>query len=333
MNNQILLSICIPTYNRAEYLNQTIQSIVNSNGFGNQVEIVISDNCSTDNTESICNQWTNKYQNIKYFRQSQPTHIADQNFIDALTFATGQYLKLNNDTVLFRKETIKYMLNNIKDAIKTKNPLFFYINYLNNKNSISICYDLNSFVKKTSYFVTWLSHFGCWKEHFDNLSQKNKAIKIKLMQTDWSFRLVSKYKKTIICFSDLYDSVILQNKSGGYNILEIFSLNYLSIFKEYMNNCLINKKTYSLEKKKLLFRFLMPSYIMSIYQHNTHKFSIDKPLVYLKEYWHDWYFYLSFLLIIPYFIICGFIFIVKKTTSHNLKLYNFLRKIKARIGI
>ena len=331
--NNILLSICIPTYNRAEYLNQTIQSIVDSNGFGDQVEIIISDNCSTDNTEIICKQWINKYKNIKYYKQIKPTNIADQNFIDALTLGTGQYLKLNNDTVLFRKETVQYMLNVINDNTNMKNPLFFYINYLNNKNSVIDCDGLDSFVKKTSYFVTWISHFGCWKEHFDNLSQKDKAIDTSLMQTDWSFRLVSKHKKATVCFYGLYDSVILQNKNGSYNILKIFGLNYLSIYKEYIDKSLINKKTYSQEKKKLLFRFLIPSYIMGIYQHKTHKFYIDKPFVYLKEYQHDWYFYLSFLLIVPYFIICGFVFIAKKTTSQNPKLYNFLRRIKARIGI
>ncbi|MDD2524542.1 MAG: glycosyltransferase, partial [Endomicrobiaceae bacterium] len=63
MNNP-LLSICIPTYNRADYLNQSIQSIVNSDGFGDKVEIVISDNCSTDNTEITCLQWSEKYTNI-----------------------------------------------------------------------------------------------------------------------------------------------------------------------------------------------------------------------------------------------------------------------------
>ena len=85
-----LLSICIPTYNRSECLAQTVESIINSNSFDNRVEIVISDNCSTDDTEQVCRNYTNMYSNIKYYRQLEPTDIADKNFIDALSFGTIQ---------------------------------------------------------------------------------------------------------------------------------------------------------------------------------------------------------------------------------------------------
>ena len=46
-----LITIAIPTYNRADnYLKQAIQCAINQT-YSN-VEIVISDNCSMDNTES-----------------------------------------------------------------------------------------------------------------------------------------------------------------------------------------------------------------------------------------------------------------------------------------
>ncbi|MBQ3834188.1 MAG: glycosyltransferase family 2 protein, partial [Elusimicrobia bacterium] len=90
-NEEPLLSICIPTYNRAEYLTQILNSIVENEGFGKDVEVVISDNCSTDNTEEVCKIFTEKYSNIKYFKQPNPTYIADQNFIDVLSLAKGKY--------------------------------------------------------------------------------------------------------------------------------------------------------------------------------------------------------------------------------------------------
>ena len=53
----VLLSICIPTYNRETYLAKTLDSIVNQNIFlsSDDINIVISDNCSTDGTEALVN--------------------------------------------------------------------------------------------------------------------------------------------------------------------------------------------------------------------------------------------------------------------------------------
>ncbi|MCX8512062.1 MAG: glycosyltransferase, partial [Chthoniobacteraceae bacterium] len=44
------LSICIPTFNRSQYLRLTLESITNQELFQNsdEIEIVISDNCSSD---------------------------------------------------------------------------------------------------------------------------------------------------------------------------------------------------------------------------------------------------------------------------------------------
>lgn len=46
------LSLCIPTYNRASYLKNSIETIICQNEFKTgKVEIVISDNASSDDTE------------------------------------------------------------------------------------------------------------------------------------------------------------------------------------------------------------------------------------------------------------------------------------------
>lgn len=332
MNNTILLSICIPTYNRAQYLNQTIQSIVDSNGFGDQVEIIISDNCSTDNTEIVCKKWINKYKNIKYYKQIKPTNIADQNFIDALTLGTGEYLKLNNDTVLFRRETVQYMLNVIKDNVNMKNPLFFYNNYKKHINTYMICDTSDSFLREVSFRTMWIPLFGCWKKDFNKIQQKTRFIDLQLMQVDWTFQIVSQ-KKAVINFFELYDIFELKNKSGGYNIFKVFSQNYLNILKFFVQKKELSERAYNIEKKKLLFNYLIPRYIMSVLQQKSYNFNNDSKFKYLKDYKRDWYFYVALSLILPYFIIYTFVFLARKISAKNIKLYNFLRRIKVRIGI
>ena len=57
-----LLSICIPTYNRSGYLEQCLESIVHQERF-DEIEVIISDNCSTDDTEAVCKKYKS-FQNI-----------------------------------------------------------------------------------------------------------------------------------------------------------------------------------------------------------------------------------------------------------------------------
>lgn len=53
-----LLSICVPTFNRAEELNKQLAWLAREiKGFENECEIIVSDNCSTDNTQEVIQKW------------------------------------------------------------------------------------------------------------------------------------------------------------------------------------------------------------------------------------------------------------------------------------
>ena len=61
----ILLSLCIPTYNRVETLMVMLDHVICDPDFDEEVEIVISDNCSTDDTEMEVRKITSKHHNIR----------------------------------------------------------------------------------------------------------------------------------------------------------------------------------------------------------------------------------------------------------------------------
>ena len=62
----ILISTIIPSYNRANTVGETIESIVNQNGIGEKydLEVVIGDDCSTDNAREVLLQYQAKYPNL-----------------------------------------------------------------------------------------------------------------------------------------------------------------------------------------------------------------------------------------------------------------------------
>ena len=56
-----LLSICIPTYNRSKSLRICLLSILSqTKGYEEDVEVVVSDNCSDDDTMQVV-EWAREY--------------------------------------------------------------------------------------------------------------------------------------------------------------------------------------------------------------------------------------------------------------------------------
>jgi abequosyltransferase len=82
------LSICIPTYNRPEFLPATLESIAAQ--WGEDLELTVSDNASTDNTQAIVDDFRSRLGDIKWFRHEKNLG-ADANYLKSVEIATGDY--------------------------------------------------------------------------------------------------------------------------------------------------------------------------------------------------------------------------------------------------
>ena len=104
-----LITIAIPTYNRADlYLKQAIQCALNQT-YSN-VEIVISDNCSMDNTETVVKNF--KDPRIRYFRQEKNIG-GNNNFNFCLDQAKGEYFLLLMDDDLIDSDFIETCMKGV----------------------------------------------------------------------------------------------------------------------------------------------------------------------------------------------------------------------------
>lgn len=90
--NKILLSICIPTYNRELYLASTLESIVSQldEYTRSKVEICISDNASSDDTEALVEEYRKKHPHIVFYRWPQNMG-ADRNYLRVVEIANGEF--------------------------------------------------------------------------------------------------------------------------------------------------------------------------------------------------------------------------------------------------
>jgi glycosyltransferase involved in cell wall biosynthesis len=104
------LSICIATYNRAEYIGETLESIIPQ--VTDEVEIVIVDGASTDNTSSVVEHYIEVCKQINYVRLPSKGGV-DQDFCKAVEFAKGEYCWLFPDDDLLKPDAIGTVLNEI----------------------------------------------------------------------------------------------------------------------------------------------------------------------------------------------------------------------------
>jgi abequosyltransferase len=269
MKNNIILSICIPTFNRAEYLEDTLQSIVSQKKFieTDEVEIVISDNCSEDNTKDVCLKYIEIYGNkIRYFRNTE--NIKDANFERVLSYGNGVYLKLNNDTLMHRSNTLDKIIDVVNYNKDNKDILFFSNNELNNKSITSHhSTNLDDFVRTVSFLSTWIGGFGIWKSDFNSINNFGRHSQLQLVQTDVLLRIAGSNRSAFVDNSKIFDS-ITPSKKGGYNIYKVFVTNYLDILNEYRAQNKISWTTLFNEKSKLMRYFIIP-WTLNIWRDNT----------------------------------------------------------------
>ena len=68
--NNYKISVIIPVYNTEKYLEDAINSIINQSIGFNNIELILINDGSTDNSENICLKYNNKYNNITYIKQT-----------------------------------------------------------------------------------------------------------------------------------------------------------------------------------------------------------------------------------------------------------------------
>lgn len=85
------VSVCIPAFNAAEYLCQAVESVLEQSY--QDFEIVIVDNCSTDQTDALVDALLKKSNGrIRYYKNSHNIGLVG-NFNRCLEYAEGIYIK------------------------------------------------------------------------------------------------------------------------------------------------------------------------------------------------------------------------------------------------
>jgi len=98
------VSICLTTYNRGHVLPATIDSLL-AQSFGD-FELIVSDDCSTDDTAELCRAYQARDPRVRYFRNESNLKMPG-NLNAAIGRATGAYVANVHDGDVYRKDLIQ----------------------------------------------------------------------------------------------------------------------------------------------------------------------------------------------------------------------------------
>lgn len=277
MNNKF--AICIPTYNRCSKLKECLDSFIDD-AVKYNINIYISNNASTDNTQNFLKEYSSKYPNIYYANQSLELHL-DLNMLNVLEMAQSEYALWLGDDDKLNKNALELILKNIEltpDLIILKsmtnifdnhlkllytNPFDFFCDYgmigLKNSMHFSTMVVKNSEIKKLGnkerYKGTYHLYAGVILDYLMDIYEKKLKnnilyINVPLVIIDtknksWQNILLKIYFKCIPDWIDLLNCKYTMNDKVKNKIKEFQKL--LNDINDYSFICVSKKE------KKILF--------------------------------------------------------------------------------
>jgi glycosyltransferase involved in cell wall biosynthesis len=124
------ISVCIPQYNRIAYLLRSLKQIEEQNY--ENIEVVVSDDGSTDNTEETIKELQKKYKYPLVFSKNEKNLGYDRNYRKCIELASGDYcIVIGNDDTLYQPGSIEFLVDFL---IKNDYPELGFSNFVEDNN-------------------------------------------------------------------------------------------------------------------------------------------------------------------------------------------------------
>lgn len=241
MKKQIKLTIAIPTYNRCSLLRQALDSVMHQKI--DEVEILVSDNASTDDTETMMKKYCERNK-VRYFRNSENLGM-DGNFLNCLQKANGEYIQfLSDDDILLpgAVEKILYL-------IKTEQPAYINLNSFTystetfhpdekkepriilKEEQDLVTYDKKVYMGYMGVYLTYISATILQKSYFEEQVNPEKYFGTHFLHAHLVLDILSGGQRKVIITKEPYLAA-KNNNSGGFNLYEVWVKQYKKLLLE-----------------------------------------------------------------------------------------------------
>ncbi len=215
-----LVSIIMPSYNTAKYIKETIESVINQT-YTNW-ELLIVDDCSTDNTDEIVKKF--KDERIKYFKNEKNSGAAISRN-KALREAKGKWIAFLDSDDLWHKEKLEKQIKYMKD----NNYHFSYTQYEEideNSNSLNRLITGPKKITKTGmYNYCWP---GCLTVMYD--AEKVGLIQIENLPKNNDYAIWLKVIRKTNCYllkESLAKYRIRSGSISNHGVMKLIKYHYI----------------------------------------------------------------------------------------------------------
>jgi glycosyltransferase involved in cell wall biosynthesis len=209
-DRKVLVSIGIPVYNGESFLARAIQSILDQE-YPN-LEILISDNASTDGTEKICREFLEKDQRIRYHRFDK-NRGATANFRKTFEMAKGTYFKWA-----------------AHDDILGKSYISKCVDYLEKNNDTGLCHCYTYFINEQEEITDNSTHDQIEYENGDSYLNYRTFLKRFRFGQDDAGIINGVFRRSVLAQTNLLESY---NSSDLTLMANLVLMTRIKIIPEY----------------------------------------------------------------------------------------------------
>ncbi len=236
--NLRLLTIIIPTYNRSDSLDLLLKTLLlELIDNENKIMIIIGNNASTDNTESVILSFQSQFAFTKVLSHSENLG-PDENFYKCIAEVETKFFWFISDDDLPKSGVLKSIIQ----ILESKNPDLLYINSewipeITSSDNGERVMNLSSrllmrrdFAAQVSFGVTFISGMVV---NYDLLKNQDIDIEIRklsgtsLIQLGWVLPILMKGNNLQII--DQRCILATSGNTGGYKLFTVFAINFPQI--------------------------------------------------------------------------------------------------------
>jgi len=235
-----LLTIAIPTYNRATCLRELLSGLTDQLKNESRVELIISDNASPDETPAVVKDFVARGLQVRYIRNA--TNIGpDANFLQCFEQAQGKYVWLFSDDDLLLPGGIAKIVTYCEladyDLIwlsvypfkETHTQVLARALY-----DVTDIFDAKEYAKRIHVFFTFISGNIINKDTVLAAGPKpfSELIGTGLVQLGWTYTALSRFSRGLHICEKLVAGRV--NNSAGLSLSQVFGHNLLTITKNWL---------------------------------------------------------------------------------------------------
>lgn len=277
VNNKPLITIGIPTYNRARYLKNNLTNIYEQIKDNTDFEVLVINNASTDDTEEVVMAFKKQYHNLRYIRNEKNIG-ADANIYKVMEEAEGIYCMLHRDDDYF----VPGGLQEIKEIINQyRQCAIIFINNIKRSGEVIIGEGMDTFLNKVGQTVTGISYIIFKKEAFNSIKNPKQFLNTAINHMYIVFSIL-KDNPLYVLINKPY--LVMSGARGeSYNWGKFMIKDYLDILYAFEGNGL-NSDTIKLEKRQLADKIV---YWYKKLQQPRWQIDTGETIKYFQEYYKD----------------------------------------------